>query len=599
MKKLLALLALLVLTFGMAQEMETIENPFVYPAEWSVDAPDGVQMGGQFHGASISDFSSFNPFTVAESPDLPNNMMAGVSRMQGGLIRRDPITLDWVPYMATGYEFSEDNKSITFQLREGMRFSDGEEITAEDFVATWKIHTDPDVGSNSYSNFFIDDQPVTVEALGEYELKITFPVVTAEALGRSSFTPWPAHVFMPVYEAEGAQGIIDMWQLSDDVTTFVSPGPYVAVDYLPGERAVFERNPYFGTWNVDEAGNPLPYLEGATVTVAADLNSWLALYLAGEVDQFDPTTVDQLAQIQSAIDAGNLDASLVPQASAQASSLWIVFNWNHADNPFKQELFRNPLFRQAMSHLADRAAMVELVYGGLAQPTYSSVYPVFEDWLSPNLPTFPFDLEEAANKLAAIGFDEKDSEGWLVNDEGQRLEFNLVTNAGNNEREQAAQIFADTAAEIGVKVNFQPIDFQVLVDQLLTQGPERGFDAILLGLTGGGLDFPFGSNVIPCGTNLHAFNYPADGECLVPNEILAERLYLEGVSTLDLEARQKIGYELQNAWAQIQGFIYLVGPSYNPSWNNRLGGNYPIEEMSAIKETDVWGQREPATTYIK
>ncbi len=308
-----------------------------------------------------------------------------------GLVIRNPYELsEWIPYMAESYEMSEDNTSVTFQIRQGMRFSDGEEITADDWVTTHRIHTDEAVGSNSYSSFFVgaENEPVTVEKLGDYELRINFPQPDVSALSISSYTPWPDHIFGPVYEEGGAEAIQAMWSLSDDVSTFVSPGPFMTQRYVPGERAVFARNPYFGTWNVDSAGNQLPYLEGLTVSLLPDLNAALAAYLASNTDIAPASTVDQIQQIQQAIQGGQLDATLLPNKSGLASSQWIVFNWNRADAPFKQELFRSEDFRYAMSHLADREAMVRLVYGGLGQPIYSGVYPVLDAVAKPR----PHDL---------------------------------------------------------------------------------------------------------------------------------------------------------------------------------------------------------------
>lgn len=602
MKKALvasALVAVTSLAFAQDEQRETIENPFVYPAEWSSAAPGEAQMGGSFRSYSISDFDSFNPFTVASSPDLPNDGMTN-GDSENGLVRRNPNNLqEWVPYMAESYEVSEDGTVYTFQIRQGMRFSDGEEITAEDWVTSYEITTDPDVGANAYSNWFIEDQPIVVESTGEYELTITFPQPDAGALEISAYTPWPAHVFGPVYEEGGAAAITEMWTLNEDIANFVSPGPFVPSAYTPGERATFTRSPYFGTWNVDSEGNQLPYLEGHSVTLVADLNGALAEYLGGNIDIFGPSTVEQIQQIRQATEAGQLDATLLPNKSGQDSSLWITFNWNRADAPFKQELFREQKFRYAMSHLVDREAMVRLVYGGLAQPIYGGVYPVLEEWINPETPTYPYDPDRAVELLGELGFTERDNEGFLVNADGRRVSFNLITNSGNDQREQAAQIFADTAREAGVEVNFRAIAFEVLVNQLTAQGDERGFDAILLGLTGGDIDWPFGSNVTPCGTNLHAFNYPADGECLQTREISAERLYYQGRRQLEVEDRLQTGFELQRIWSELQGFVYLVGPSYNPAWNNRIGGNYSEEIITSLLSDALFGPRVKELTFVR
>ncbi len=593
MNKLAVCLGLgLVLSLSAAQEEQpTIESPFVYPAAWSTAAPGEAARGGEFRTSSISDFDSYNPFTVASSPDLPNDGMAQLV----GLLRRDPTDpTQFLPWMAESYEVSEDGTVYTFQIREGMRFSDGEEITGEDWVTTATIHKDPDVGSNSYSGFFVGDEEITVTSSSPYEVVITFPEPDATALTKSSFTPWPAHVFGPVYEEGGAAAVTELWSLSDDVSTFVSPGPFVPTRYAAGERATFARNPYYGTWNVDSEGNQLPYLENYSFTLVEDVNSALALYLSGDLDSFTASTVDEIQQIRAAIEGGQLDATILPNQSLNASSSWIVWNWNHADAPFKQELFRDERFRKAMSHLVDREAMARLVFGGLAQPAYTSVYAVLEEWINPDVTTYPYDPERAATLLAELGFSERDADGFLVNAEGRRLSFNLVTNAGNDQREQMAQIFADTAREAGVQVNVRPIAFEVLVNQLTAQSAERGFDAILLGLVGGDQDYPFGENVIPCGSNLHGFSIPEDGECLDPRETEIENLYFEGLRELDFAARREIGYRIQELESDLQGWVYTVSPSYNPSWNNRLGGHYPEEGL-----TSLTGSRNLSLTFIR
>ena len=594
MKKFAIFLSLLV-TFGVALaqggKQPTIADPFVYPAAWSAAAPGEAKYGGEYRNYSISDFDSYNPFTVASFPGLPDQGMGqGVA-----LIQRDPTDpTKFVPWMAKSYKVSDDGLVYTFQLRQGMKFSDGVEITGKDWVTTAKIHSDPDVGSNNYSTFFIGDKPVKITSPSKYVVVATFPEVNATALGKMTYTPWPDHIFGPVYAKGGAKAITGMWSLSGDVTKYVSPGPFGPTRYAAGERASFARNPYYGTWNTDSEGNQLPYLDNFSFTLVKDLNSALASYLSGDLDSYGISTVDELQQIQGAIKAGQLDATLLPNHGANASSSWIVFNWNHAKQPDKQKLFRNVKFRRAMSHLVDREAMVKLVFGGLAQPAYGSVYAVLSDWIDPEMTTYPYDPAKATELLGELGYTKKDAQGYLVNDQGKRISFNLVTNAGNDVREQLVQIFADTAKEAGVQVNVRPIAFEVLVNQLTAKGPERGFDAILLGLVGGDQDWPFGENVAPCGTNLHGYSITADGKCIDPTEQKINDLYFKGAKELDTEKRRQIGFQIQELQGQLQGFIYTVSPADSPTWNNRVGGNYPDDIL-----TSLTGNRDINLTFIR
>ncbi len=560
---------------------------FVWPQEWTVAKPGEARPGGTLRAAVISDYRTFNPFITAEAGNVPALISGGY-----GLARRDPRTGDWIPYMAESWTISPNKLEITFKIRRGMKWSDGRPITADDWITTWRIHTDKAVGSNAYDSFFIDGKPITLRKIDDYTIRFIYPRTDAEAFAVASFTPWPAHIFGPVYQREGAEGIKKMWTLNENPANIVSPGPWVIESYRPGERLVLRRNPAFGEWNKDAQGNPLPYLERYEIRIVKDVNAQLAEFLAGNIDVFNPATVDHVSQVRQAIQQGRLDATIKVNASPVASSQFMVFNWNKASDPFKQSLFRSDKFRRAMSHLMNRQAVVEVVYGGLGTPMYSSVYPVLTQWINPNVPRYEYNPSEATKLLAELGFTRKDREGFLVDSRGRRLEFNLATNAGNNQREQIGKLFVDEARKVGVKVNFTPIDFNTLVGQLLSSGPDRPFDAIIIGLTGGGLDWPFGANVVPCKGNLHMWN--KSGQCLDPRETQLEALYSRGRTELDFKKRQQIGFQMQEIEARLLPVLYIAGPNYHPAWNNRLGGEHPDKLISSI-----WGSRQLELTFIK
>ena len=129
---------------------------FVHPAKWSVTAPSEAKRGGVLRDYILSDYKTINPFTTAEAQNIPDEITAG------GLLTFDPTTNEYIPYMAASYTVSPNKLVWTFNIRKGMKWSDGKPIVADDWVTTYKIHTDEDVGSNSYDGFFIDDKPIVV-----------------------------------------------------------------------------------------------------------------------------------------------------------------------------------------------------------------------------------------------------------------------------------------------------------------------------------------------------------------------------------------------------------------------------------------------------
>ena len=589
MKKVLTLA--LALTVGSA----AAQTAFVWPAAWTGEQNTANKRGGELRLSAISDFKTFNPFTSSEADSITQRM----TEDSAGLFFQDPRTDEFIPYMAASAPVvSNNNKRFVVKIRQGMKFSDGQAITADDWITTWKIHTDDKVGSNSRDTFFLIGKPITVKKLDTYTLQFDFPQPSASALSIMSYAPWPDHVFGKAYREGGAEAIKKMWTLATSPSQLVTPGMWVLESYRAGERAVFKKNNNWGDWNKDGRGQELPYLNNLSVRIVADANAALAAFLAGQLDTVAMRNADDLAQTKKAIDAGNLKAFLKANVSPQATSQWITFNWNKASDPAKQKLFRDVRFRRAMSHIANRQAMVQLALGGLGSETYFSTYPIFKQQidagLSAGAPTYKYNLAEASRLLGQLGYTKKNAQGFLVNKAGKVLEFNLSTNAGNTVREQLGRIFADEAKKVGVKVNFTPIDFNTLVSQLTSKGENRPFDAILLGLSNGDNIWPFGQNVVPCGTNLHSYNNPTDGKCATSQEQLMTKLYYQGDAELNDAKRRAIGGQLMKVEGELQPVIYLVGGNYHVAYNERLGGEFTANMMDAY-----YGHRYFPLTFVK
>lgn len=580
-KTWLVLAALTVLGAGFSQA-----QVFNWPQKWTSAKAGEAKRGGTLRNSTISDFRTFNPFVTAEATNIPD-IISGLH----GLVQRDPTTGDWVEDMATSWTVSANKLEITFKIRKGMKWSDGKDVTADDWITTWKIHTDEKVESQAYDGFFINDKPIVLKKLDDYTLKFIYPKTDAEAFTIANFTPWPDHIWGPVYKSEGAEGVKKMWGLNAKVDDIVTMGPWTIESYKPGERIILKRNPTFGEWNKDEAGQALPYVDRYEWLIVKDLNAQLAAFLAGQIDLFGASTVDHISQIRKAIQGNNLDATIKVNASANSTSQFVVFNWNKKSDPVKQSLFRSAKFRQAISHITNRQAVIEVVFGGFGTPVYSSVYPVLTQWVNPNITKYDYNPQKASQILADLGYKKKDGEGYLVNGQGKRLEFNLATNSGNNVREQIGRLFVDEAKKVGIKINFTPIDFNTLVGQLQSKGDDRPWDAIIIGLSGGGLDWPFGSNVTPCDGGLHMYNM--SGKCIDPRETQTEALYDRGRTELDLAKRREIGNQMQKIESELLPVVYIAATNFHPAWNNRVGGQYPDKVINAI-----YGSRSIEMSFI-
>ncbi|MPY66213.1 ABC transporter substrate-binding protein [Deinococcus sp. SDU3-2] len=561
---------------GGGQRPQPNTTDFVFPAAWTVSSPAEVKRGGTLRNSAPGPSLTLNPFRNAQA----NSAVSQLS--DAGLLKQDPVTEEFVPYMAQAYTVSADGLTWEFTLRPDLKWSDGQPITPKDFVTTARIHQDQAVGSNSYDTL----RGVTVSQTGDRTVRIVFQERQATTALTTAFTPWPDHIFGAAYTSGGAAAIRALWPVAANPASIVVSGPFKLASLATDGAAVLERNPFYGEWAVDSAGQPLPYLDRVELVPVSSTDAQLSAFLAGRIDLFSPAPT-QLAALR-----GAANVVLRENYSGQASSSWIVWNWNRASDPEKQRLFRSSAFRQAMSHLTDRERMVREVLGGAGEAVYTNVYPVFAEWISPTAPRFNFNVAEARRLLAGLGYDRANADGYLINSAGRVLEFDLITNAGNTARENYARIFAEGARQAGVKVNAQAIDFNVIASRLASTGDDRPFDAILLGLSGGSNIWPFGVNVVPCNGNLHAYN--RSGGCLTDWEREADRLFQEGNAEPDRTRRLALGRQLQDLEAQHQPFVYLVAPKASVAWRSRVRGEYP----AAIADADV-GTRELVLTWVQ
>lgn len=575
------LLALTALAFGQPYEWNTAEE---------LAEPELAQQGGRLNLATLSGTRTWNIVMGREQDDARD---LGMEYAQ--LLNTDNRTLEWQPYAAESYEISEDGTVVTVTVREGVKWSDGDPITAADYLLFYTTTQDPAVESPNADAFVLGDDVIQIEMLDEMTLQYTFPRPTRTALFTVAVTyPVPDHILGEIYRNEGAEAFKEAWGTDTPLDELVWDGPFMVTQYSPDERYTLTRNPYFGEWNVDSNGTPLPYADEIQMTIA-EQDAQLNLYLAGETDIYSPNSLDSVGVVANAINNGELDAELRPNLYPSTGWLFYVFNWNLASDPFKQELFRSRQFRQAMSHLTPRDAIVDLVFGGAAKPHFTPVaeantlfYQPLEDQVR-----FEFDPEAALDLLASIGFTERNSDGWLVDGEGNVLEYRLVTNAGNAVREQMIQVIADTQREYGVKVETEALDFSLLVDQLLSTGDDRPFEAIYISLGGGSIEWPFTEDIYSCQSgSLHMWN--TSGDCIVAQEQLIGQLTRQGEGELDDAAAQEIASQVQDLMGELQPAITTVAQLAHASWASDVGGEYADDVVSAYN-----GTRSLVTTFKK
>jgi peptide/nickel transport system substrate-binding protein len=578
MKKFLPLAAILLCSAAHAA-------PFIFPKNWTTSSPEANSLGGTYRiGTTVGatdDFITHNPFVAT------TNLTTESFITSRGLFTNDPLTDEVTPYMAQSYTVSANKLVWTLKLRSGMKWSDGQPIVGQDWVTTAQIHASSEIITNRRDSFFIDGKPIVVTSPNDETVIYSFPKTVATAVDVMSLPVWPAHVFAPVLSTQGIAGLKTMWGLSENPKNIVSTGPFRVQSYQAGKALTLERNPFFGEWNVNASGQPLPYLSTVTRQIYKDRVTMTADYLRGELDQISTSSPTEVAQIQTAINQNGLRAVLRLNIAPQTSRLLLSFNWNIAADPFKQELFRNVNFRQAMSFMLNRQAIVTEAFSGLAKPLYGSLTDALGDWVSPDIQTFRYDLDAARKSLAKIGFNKKNSDGLLVNRDGKTISFNVMNQANTPLLKPALAVMTRDAQALGIRMNFVETPQAQLVASVTSVGKNRAWEAVLI-LRDPGLvssNFPMDARNFSCGGRTHFFN--RSGSCIDPLETQASVLYERGLQTTSVATRKQIAYKMQEVDSQLQGIIYIVSPSVQYSWLERVQGENSNISVAGVRSLEV------------
>ena len=172
--------------------------------------------------------------------------------------------------LAEHHTFSEDGRSATFRIRKGIRWSDGHPFTVDD-ILFWYYDTQFDDNARPHNQpipptvFTVDSKPIRLEKIDDYTLRASSPKPLGRILNAfcSDIVARPKHIMSkwhPKYNPEATYD--DFKERATDARMIYEPGiprlsAWVPVEWIRGQRIVYERNPYY--WKVDSAGNQLPY----------------------------------------------------------------------------------------------------------------------------------------------------------------------------------------------------------------------------------------------------------------------------------------------------------------------------------------------------
>jgi peptide/nickel transport system substrate-binding protein len=465
-----------------------------------------AQWGGELRFCLHSEPRSLHPALADDDASETVRYLTG-----GVLLRVNRADQKLEPALAASWKLENGGRTVVFQLREGLSFSDGTPFTAEDVAFTMRTLMDPKLRSGTADSFRSGAGAVTASTRSKFHAAITFPQPVAGVL----------RLFDQVAILSHASPLKERAVL----------GPFRIAEHKPGSHLLLERNPHY--WK-SENGRRLP-LE-------------LLRFKQGQVhfiSGLDPDLFEQLAAE---------DRSRIRDVGPMLEGEMLWFNQNPAAPipDYRKTWFRSRNFRRAVSHAIRRSDIVRIGYRGHAAPGVGPFSPANLFWFNQALKPHAFDLAEARRLLALDGFT---LDGRKLRDRGgQPVEFSLITNSGNRTRERISALLQQDLAALGIRLNLVPLDFPSLLERIAKSSQ---YEASLLGLINVDLDPNGQMNVWLSSGATHPWN-PNQKSPATPWEAEIDGLMRKQGTTVDERRRKPLFDRVQQIVWEEAPVLYLI-----------------------------------------
>ena len=471
-----------------------------------------------------TDPKTFNPLLVEDESSSAVRYLTG-----GVLIRLNRFTHELEGELATKWKVSEDGRRIDFELRRGVHFSDGTPFTCEDLAFTMHQLMDPAVHSPVGDAFR--------SAPGEVETKC--------ASASTAIVRFPG----PVAALAAQFDSVAILSAASPRKESAVLGPFELGEYKPGSYVLLRRNPNY--WKRDATGRQLPYLDSIRLEIQQNRELELLRFRRGELDlinKLDPEMYDRLASEmpRSVLDAGpSLD--------------WETVFFNQVQNSplpeYKRRWFRSSDFRRAISEAIRRDDIVRIVYHGHARPAAGPVSVANHFWLNPAVKVASGSDTAAMALLQRAGF--RRSGTALLDSAGNKVEFSMITNAGNKLHERMLALIQQDLARIGIQLNVVVLDFPSLIERI---SRTFNYESVLMAWTNIDLDPSAQMNIWLSSAANHQWN-PNEKAPETAWEAEIDKLMQAQNASQDPNNRRAYFEQVQQIVADQAPVLFLVNPN--------------------------------------
>ena len=338
---------------------------------------------------------------------------------------------------------------VVFLLRKNVRWHDGAPFTSRDAAFTYRAIMDDATASPRKPDF---DLILRVETPDDHTFRVTYRKPYSPALESWMISLLPSHLL---------ENKPQSWWIEHFNRTPIGTGAFRFAQWKTNEFIRVERNPdYFAA--------PAPWLDGIVYRFMPDQ---LTLRLAFETQQVDFWAAEPWT-VNAFVNDPRFDVFTSPTSS------YTYIGWN-----LKRPLFQDPLVRRALAHAVDVPSMVRFIlYGHGLQST--GLFTPQMWFFNAEIKPFAYDPEKARQLLAQAGW--KPGPDGILQKNGERFSFTLITNNGNEVRRDIATLTQDGLKQLGIEVKVELYEWAVFLKNHINKGD---FDAMVLGWSlGNGYD---------------------------------------------------------------------------------------------------------------
>lgn len=536
--------------------------------------------GGKLSYRVTAPPKTFNYLLAADEPTIVTAFYMLTSR----LVEFDHRTQKYVPGLAETWT-TEDGKTVDVTLREGLKFSDGNDLTTDDVMFTLAAVYDERTQSPAFRDaMVVDDKPIETKKIDDRRMQLIFPKAVASLENYMvNLGVLPSHIL----EADAKAGkLAEAWKIDAAPATVVSSGPFIVQGSTPGERIDYARNPHY--WRKDEKGTQLPYLDNLTVEIIPDANNAFVRMSQASLDIADrirPTDFNELTKAAGAMRA--FDAGPGPGVDH------VYFNLNITDasgkavgSEVKRTWFGDKRFRQALATAIDRDSIAKVTLQGLASPLHGFVSPANKVWLKPDLAKIEYSTAKAEPMLKDAGYKKGGTADRPVLTDAQNnpILFTLLVPAENEPRKLMAAVIQQDLARLGITMQVVPIE-NAKIQEATTKTFE--YDAIIFGFAPSDIEPSSYQNFLLSSGDVHQW-HPNQKTPATEWEARIDTLFGQQASERDQAKRLALFFEMQTIMRDEMPVIPIVARHVAAAAHSRIGNYAP----SAIMPYSLWNVDE-------